>query len=175
MVRLPRLGGAVEQDDVVVGSADREELAQNELLADAGGEPVLGPGELRTAGGDLEAADFRTHRHLGHLAGSRLLEQLGEGVAAGVDHLAERKLDVGLGVEVDEQDLLLEEAGQRRAEGDGGGGLADPALLGGHGDHDGLFVSGGERLGRDALRTSQGTHGETHRRTRLARSVARNS
>lgn len=140
---VPLVGGAVDEDDIVVGACDGEGIAQKHLLADLLGDAPLGLGERGVGGGDVEAL---------MLGGDDGVEDLFAVIVE--EDLTKRRVDwpggeqggeargaVPLCVEIDEEHAAVVERGEGAGEVDGAGGLAHAPLDGGDGDDLGVAIA----------------------------------
>ena len=129
-------GRAVDENEVVgvLRGDGGEDTAEAVEVVGGLGDIDFRAGEVKFGGDDVEAEELR-FEDLGVQGG--LLGEEGV-VDGGPGRLgkAEAAGGVGLGVEVDEQDGLAA-FGERRGQVDGGGGLADAALLVGDGNDGG--------------------------------------
>ena len=169
---------AVDEHDVVLGADEVERPLELELAAERGHELDLGAGEVDGRGEHEEVLEARRLDAVerGHVVHEHVVDRALD--VAGVD--AEPGRRVALRVEVDHQHPEPE-LGERRAEVDGGGRLADATLLVGDRDHPGerelarlrlldfAFTLGGAGVGRaeSAVRGGSGRRPRTrHRRLR---------
>ena len=119
--------------DVVVRQQRLDDAAEHLLAGDLGDELDFGGGQVDVAGQQVEALDAGLQQHV--LGGDVALHEQVVDREVELERVdAEADGQGALRVEVDEQHLeaVFDEGG---AEVDGGGGLADPALLVDHGDH----------------------------------------
>ncbi len=146
------IGGAIADDDVVVGFYLLEFAGEDALAAGAGGEVEIEEGELEVAGDEVEAWDFLDDivddavfdfDDVGGFALGLDFEDIGHGAVVLLPfgpalfcHDAEG--GVGLRVEIDEEDALLVIAGEVGGDIDGASRLADSAFHVDEGDNGGL-------------------------------------
>ncbi len=120
-------GGAVE-DDQIEGGIQTQGIESGTDVAKRvvhSGEIHFGPGEVEFGSENLKVG---VTGRLQHIEGTGLAEENGVEAFAGHVLQAEATGGIGLGIKIDEEDPATC-FGRSRGEVNGGGGLADPALL----------------------------------------------
>ena len=120
-------GRAVE-DDQIEGGIEAKGIESGTDMAERvvhSGEVHFGPGEVEFGSENLKVG---VTGRLQHIEGTGLAEENGVEAFAGHVPQAEATGGIGLGIKIDEEDPATC-FGRSRGEVNGGGGLADPALL----------------------------------------------
>ena len=120
-------GRAVE-DDQIEGGIEAQGIESGTDVAERvfhSGEVHFGPGEVEFGSENLKVG---VTGRLQHIEGTGLAEENGVEAFAGHVLQAEATGGIGLGIKIDEEDPATC-FGRSRGEVNGGGGLADPALL----------------------------------------------
>ena len=120
-------GRAVE-DDQIEGGIEAKGIESGTDMAERvvhSGEVHFGPGEVEFGSENLKVG---VTGRLQHIEGTGLAEENGVEAFAGHVLQAEATGGIGLGIKIDEEDPATC-FGRSRGEVNGGGGLADPALL----------------------------------------------